>query len=94
MHLVELFVKLIELRGLRHDVLVHHERRLDFSVSPLVQEVEPVRNESLIEVDTIIREEVSTMTGDLGPCKNCQERYRGWAGDAEVHPVRGPLHLV
>jgi hypothetical protein len=35
MHLVELFVKLIELRRLRHDVLVHQERRLDFFVSPL-----------------------------------------------------------
>lgn len=71
MHLVELFIKLIELCGLRHDVLVHHERRLDFSVSPLAQEVEPVRDESLIEVDTIIREEVSTMTRDLCPCINC-----------------------
>jgi hypothetical protein len=37
MHLVQLFVKLIELRRLRHDVLVHQERRLDFSVSPLAQ---------------------------------------------------------
>jgi hypothetical protein len=37
MHLVELFVKLIELRRLRHDVLVHQEWRLDFSVSPLAQ---------------------------------------------------------
>ena len=35
MHLVELFVKLIELRRLRHDVLVHQEWRLDFFVSPL-----------------------------------------------------------
>ncbi len=35
MHLVELFVKLIELSCLRHDVLVHQERRLDFFVFPL-----------------------------------------------------------
>ena len=69
MHLVELFVKLIELCRLRHDVLVHQERWLDFSVSPLAQKVEPVRDESLIEVDTIIREEVSTMARDLGTCK-------------------------
>lgn len=69
MHLVELFVKLIELRRLRHDVLVHQEWRLDFFVSPLAQQVEPVRDESLIEVDTIIREEVSTMARDLGTCK-------------------------
>ena len=69
MHLVELFVKLIELRRLRHDVLVHQEWRLDFFVFPLAQKVEPVRDESLIEVDTIIREEVSTMARDLGTCK-------------------------
>jgi hypothetical protein len=37
MHLVELFIKLIELRRLRHDVLVHQEWRLDFFVSPLAQ---------------------------------------------------------
>ena len=34
-HLVELFVKLIQLRRLCHDILVHHERGLDFFVSPL-----------------------------------------------------------
>lgn len=70
MHLVELFVKLIELRRLRHDVLVHQEWRLDFFVFPLAQKVEPVRDESLIEVDTIICEEVSTMARDLGTCEN------------------------
>ena len=68
MHLVELFVELVELRRLRHDVLVHQEWRLDFLVFPLAQKVEPVRDESLIEVDTIIREEVSTMARDLGTC--------------------------
>ena len=76
MHLVELFIELIELCGLRHDVLVHHEWRLDFSVSPLAQKVEPVRDKSLIEVDTIIREEVSTMTRYFCPCINRQERYQ------------------
>ena len=41
-YLVEFFVKLIQLRGLPHDVLVHHKRGLDFFVSPLAQKVEPV----------------------------------------------------
>jgi len=77
-HLVELFIELIELRCLRHDVLIHQKRRLDLSVFPLSQEVEPIRDEGLIEVDTIIREEVPTMAGDLGPCKNGQERFLGW----------------
>jgi len=34
-YLVELFIKLIQLRGFRHDILVHHKRGLDFFVSPL-----------------------------------------------------------
>lgn len=68
-HLVELFVKLIQLRGLRHDILVHHEWGLNFFVSSLAQKVEPVRDECLIEVDAIIREEVATVTGDFGSCK-------------------------
>ena len=69
-HLVKLFVKLIELRSLRHDVLVHQEWRLYFFVSPLAQQVEPVRDEGLIKVDTVIREEVSTVARDLGTCKS------------------------
>jgi len=78
MHLVELFVKLIELGRLRHDVLVHQEWRLDFFVSSLAQQVEPVRDEGLIEVDTIIREKVSTMARDLGTCKTLSgERDQG-----------------
>jgi len=69
-HLVKLLVKLIELRRLRHDVLVHQEWRLYFFVSPLAQQVEPVRDESLIKVDTITREEVSTVARDLGTCES------------------------
>ena len=91
-HLVELFVKLIQLRCLRHDILVHHEWGLDFFVSPLAQKVEPVRDKRLIEVDAIIREEVATVTRDLGSCKNCEESWEKW--DAEAHPVRGPSHLI
>ena len=72
-HLVELFVKLIQLRGLCHDILVHHERGLYLFVSSLAQKVEPVRDERLIEVDAIVREEVATVTGDLGSCKGCEE---------------------
>ena len=68
-YLVELFVELIQLRGLCHHILVHHERWLDFSVSPFAQKVEPIRDECLIEVDTIVREEVATMTSDLRACK-------------------------
>lgn len=60
-HLVEFFVKLIQLRGLPHDVLVHHKRGLDFLVSSLAQKIEPIRDERLIEVDTIIREEIPTV---------------------------------
>jgi hypothetical protein len=61
-HFVEFFIKLIQLCCLCHDILVHQEWGLNFLVSALAQKIEAVRNECLVEVDTIVCEEVATVT--------------------------------
>ena len=61
MDLVEFFVELVKLRSLGHHVLVHEEWRLDLLVASFTQKIEPVRDEGLIEVNPIVREEVSTV---------------------------------
>ena len=63
--LVQLLVELRELCGLGHHLLVHHEWWLEISVPFLAQEVKAVRDKSLIEVDTVVREEVASVTSDL-----------------------------
>lgn len=65
-HLVQLLIKLIQLRRLRHRILVHHERRLNLLVPAFPQKVEPVRDERLVEVDAVVGEVVSSVTRDLG----------------------------
>ena len=63
--LVQFLVELVKLCGLRHLLLVHEEWRLDFPVALAAQEVEAVRDERLVEIDTIAGEVVSSVTGDL-----------------------------
>lgn len=41
-HLVQLLVKLVKLRRLGHDILVHHEGWLDLLVAAFAQKVETV----------------------------------------------------
>lgn len=64
-YFVQLFVKLVKLRRLRHLVLVHHEWRLDLLVPTLLEEVEAVRNECLVQVDSVVREEVTSMASNF-----------------------------
>ena len=59
-------VELVELHGLGHYVLVHHEGRLEIPVALPAKEVEAVRCEGLVQIDTVVREEVSSVAGNLG----------------------------
>jgi hypothetical protein len=68
--LVQLVVELVELGRLRHLVLVHEERRHDLLVAALAEEVEAVRDERLVEVDAVVREEVPAVAGDLRSCRH------------------------
>lgn len=69
-HFVELLVELIELRRLGHDVFVHEEWRLDLLVASFPQEVEGVCDQCLVQVDTVIRQEIASVTSDLRPCEH------------------------
>jgi hypothetical protein len=55
------------LSGFCHDVFINDEWRLDFLVSSFAEEVEGMGDQSLIKIDTIICEEVATVTCNLGP---------------------------
>jgi len=68
MNLVKLFIELVELCGFRHYVLVHEERGLDLLVTLFTQKVETVGDQSLVEVDTVVCEEVATVAGDFCTC--------------------------
>lgn len=68
-HLVKGLVKLLELGSLGHDLLAHHEGSLDLLVLTLAEEVEAVVDERLVEVDTIVGEEVAAVAVDLGACR-------------------------
>lgn len=65
--LVQLLIKLIELRGLCHDVFIDDERWLDFLVSSFAEEVEGIRDKGLVEIDAVICEEVAAVTCNLCP---------------------------
>ena len=68
MNLVKLFIELVELCSFCHYVLIHEERRLDLLVTHFTQKVETVGDQSLVEVDTIVCEEVATVAGDFCTC--------------------------
>jgi len=65
-HLVKGLVELLELGGLGHDLLAHHEGSLDLLVLLLAEEVKTVVDKGLVEVDTVVGEEVATVAVDLG----------------------------
>ena len=64
--LVELLVELVQLRRLGHLVLVHEEWWLDLFVVFLAQKVQGICDQSLVEIDTIVGEIVSSVTSHLG----------------------------
>jgi hypothetical protein len=68
--LVQFLVELVKLRGLCHDVFIDEEWRLNFLVSIFAEEVKSICDEGLIEIDTIICEEVATVACDLGTWRN------------------------
>lgn len=68
MNLVKFLIELVKLCGFGHYVLVHEEGRLDLLVTFFAQEVEAVGDHGLIEVNTVVCEEVSTVTGYFCTC--------------------------
>ena len=61
-HLVQLFVKLIELGGFGHYVPVHEERCLDFFVSSFTEKVKSICDQRMVQVYSIVGEEISSMS--------------------------------
>ena len=74
-NLVEFFIKLVELCSFCHNVLVHEEGRLDLLVTLFTQKVKTVGDQSLVEVDTIVCEEVCAVTGDFCTCMQIVEYW-------------------
>ena len=68
MNLVKLFIELVELCSFGHYILIHEEGRLDLLVTLFTQKVETVGDQSLVEVDTIVCEEVATVAGYFCTC--------------------------
>lgn len=67
-HLVKLLVELVKLGSLGHLILVHHERRLDLLVSAFTEEVKAISDQCLVEIDTVIREVVSSVARNFCAC--------------------------
>lgn len=94
MNLVKLFIELVELCGFRHYVLVHEERGLDLLVTLFTQKVETVGDQGLVEVDTIVCEEIATVAGDFCTCTWIIECWgRKWRRRKE-YLDQDPLHLT
>lgn len=64
--LVEGLVELGELSRLGHKTTLHHERSHNLLVLFAAKEVETVGDESLVEVETIVGEEVASVTSNFG----------------------------
>ena len=64
--LVEFLVELFKLGGFGHYFLVHEEGRLNLLISSFTQKVETVGDECLVEVNTVICEEVATVSRYFG----------------------------
>ena len=57
---------MIQLSSLGHHILPHHEGRLDLLVPSLPQELQAVVDQSLVQVETVVGQEETSVTGDLG----------------------------
>jgi hypothetical protein len=64
-YLIKLFVKVIQLGCLGHNIFVHEEGRLDGCVTSLCKEVETVLDEGEIQSHAMVGEKVSSVTDDL-----------------------------
>mmetsp|Transcript_41822 Transcript_41822/g.81984 ORF Transcript_41822/g.81984 Transcript_41822/m.81984 type:complete len:306 (+) Transcript_41822:570-1487(+) len=64
-HLVQLLVKIIQLRNVRHDILVHEERRLEHLVFLFAEERDAVVDEGLVQQDATVFEKVSAVPRDV-----------------------------
>jgi hypothetical protein len=64
-HFVQLLIELLQLCCLGHIVSFHEERRLDWIVVSVGEEVQAIVNECLIQEDTPFAQEVATVTDKL-----------------------------
>mmetsp|Transcript_3106 Transcript_3106/g.6257 ORF Transcript_3106/g.6257 Transcript_3106/m.6257 type:complete len:446 (-) Transcript_3106:82-1419(-) len=64
-HFVQLFVEILQLGDARHDLLVHHVRRLEDLIALLAEEGDAVVDEGLVEEDSGVFEEVAPMARDV-----------------------------
>ena len=64
-YLVKLFVKVIQLSGLGHDILVHEEGCLNGCILSFGEKVKTVLYECKVQSKTVICEKVATMTHDF-----------------------------
>ena len=65
-HFVKFFIELIELGRLCHLIFVHEEGWLDFLVLFRSEIIQAIRNESLIKINAIVCEVVTSMTSNFG----------------------------
>lgn len=63
--MVQLLIKLVQLRRLGHHILPHHERRLNTPVIAFAEELETVVDQGLVEVHAGVGEEEAAVAGDL-----------------------------
>lgn len=63
--LVQLLIKLLQLRRLRHHILQHELRRLQGDIFPLGEKLEAVVDEGLVQEDAPTLQEVATMPDHL-----------------------------
>jgi hypothetical protein len=64
-YLVQSLVEFRQLGSLTHHILVHHEWSLNLLVRLFTEEIKTVVDQCQVEVDTIICQEVSSVTGNL-----------------------------
>lgn len=64
-YLIKLLVELIELGRFAHHIFTHEEWRLYLLIAASSEEIKPVVDHSLIQVDTIVCEEKSTVASNF-----------------------------
>lgn len=70
---VQSFIEFRELSSLSHHVSLHHEGGHDFLVTLFTEEVETIANKGLIQVDTVVYQEETSVASNL---RACIERIR------------------
>lgn len=64
-NLIQLLIELLELRGLRHEILKHELRGLVGRVALVEEELQPIVDQSQVEEKTVSSQAVSTVADNL-----------------------------